>query len=99
MVKHGNNIDLLTVYISEAHAEDTWPLGLPVSYNQTHTLEERARVARDFLRDNAYPYPLVLDAPPKNAFNALFAAWPLRFYVFDDNRLSFLCEPYGTITD
>src|SRR5690606_901561 len=32
---------------------------------------------------------------PKNAFNELFAAWPLRFYVLDGDRVSFIGEPYG----
>lgn len=95
MAKFGDRVDLLTVYIMEAHATDTWPLGLEVAYKQTHTLTERAAVARDFIRDNAYEFPLALDVPPENAFNELFAAWPLRFYVIENRRLTFICEPYG----
>jgi len=95
MAQYGQKIDLLTVYIMEAHAADTWPIGMKISYNQTHSLEERAKVARDFIRDNNYEFPIVLDEPPRNAFDTLFAAWPLRFYVIENRRVTFICEPYG----
>jgi len=95
MANFGDRVDMLTVYISEAHAQDTWPLGLAIKYNQTHSIEERAKVARDFLAQNDYPYPLMLDVPPANEFDKLFAAWPLRFYVIEQGRLTFICEPYG----
>jgi hypothetical protein len=95
MAAYGDRANLLTIYISEAHAADTWPLGMKVCYNQTHHLEDRAKVAQDFIRDNQYEFELVLDEPPKNAFDSLFAAWPLRFYVIEKKRLTFICEPYG----
>jgi len=95
MAKFSDRVDLLTVYIMEAHAQDTWPLGLKVKYNQTHSIEARAAVARDFVRDNSYEFPLLLDAPPENAFDTMFAAWPLRFYVIEQRRITFICEPYG----
>jgi len=68
---------------------------MKVSYNQTHSIEDRANVANDFIRDNQYEFELVLDAPPANAFDTLFAAWPLRFYVFEKQKVTFICEPYG----
>lgn len=92
----GDRVDLLTLYIMEAHAEDTWPFGLPVKYNQTHTIEQRAAVARDFISQNNYEFPIMLDVPPGNEFDKLFAAWPLRFYVIEGGRITFICEPYGT---
>lgn len=95
MKDFGDRVDLLTVYISEAHAQDTWPLGLKIKYNQTHTIEERAAVARDFIVHNKYEFPIMLDVPPTNEFDKLFAAWPLRFYVIENGRLTFICEPYG----
>jgi len=81
----------------EAHAEDTWPLGLDRSYNQTHTIEARAKVARDFIEDNSYQYAIRIDEAPSNSFNATFAAWPLRFFVIepDDGKLVYIHEPDG----
>jgi len=88
----------LTVYIMEAHAEDTWPLGLEQSYNQTYTLAARAQVARDFISQNNYHYTLRLDEAPSNTFNTVFAAWPLRFFVIEpDGRLAYIHEPEGAV--
>jgi hypothetical protein len=50
MRKFGAHINFLTVYILEAHADDTWPIGSDVVYKQTHTTEERSCVARDFIQ-------------------------------------------------
>jgi len=82
----------------EAHAQDTWPLGLSHNYNQTHTLEQRAAVARDFIEHNNYSFPLRLDEAPSNAFNSVFAAWPLRFFVIEpDGRMAYIHEPEGAL--
>jgi len=99
MRKFGAHINFLTVYILEAHADDTWPIGSDVCYKQTCTTEERSCVARDFISHNGYEFPIRIDAPPEDAFNKLFAAWPLRFYVIEpkESRLSYICEPFGDI--
>jgi len=82
----------------EAHAEDTWPLGLEKGYNQTHTIEDRAKIARDFIEHNSYNYSLRIDEAPSNTFNATFAAWPLRFYVIEsDGRVAYIHEPEGAV--
>jgi len=88
----------LTVYILEAHAADTWPIGSDVVYNQTTTIEERSAVARDFIEHNNYEFPIRID-PPQNPFNNVFAAWPLRFFVIDpkESRMNYICEPFGDI--
>jgi len=82
----------------EAHASDTWPMGFSVNYKQTTSISERCAVARDFIRDNNYEFPIRIDPPPKDAFNTLFAAWPLRFYVIDDEScVSWIAEPFGDL--
>jgi len=90
-------VNFFLVYISEAHAQDTWPLGCETKYNSTHNLEERQKVAIDMAEDNDFNYPVYLDKPPQNEFNALFAAWPLRFYVIESGVLTFIAEPHGDI--
>lgn len=90
-------VNYFTVYIDEAHAQDTWPLGCEVKYNSTHTLEERQKVAQDMVNDNEFYYPVFLDKPPEKSFDKLFAAWPLRFYVIENGVLTFIAEPHGDI--
>jgi len=82
----------------EAHASDTWPMGFEVEYKQTHTNDERSTVARDFIKDNKYEYPIRIDPAPLNLFNTAFAAWPLRFYVItSDSVINWIAEPFGDL--
>jgi len=51
-----------------------------------------------FLNDTKFPHRIVVDSPPPPGYNTLFAAWPIRFYVFDPIegervRLSYQSEP------
>jgi len=89
-------VDFLTIYILEAHAEDTWPIGSNIRYYQTHTLEARAKVARDFISQNSYELPLRIDEAPSNKFNSVFAAWPLRYYLLSPSgKMLYIHEPEG----
>jgi len=98
MKKYGSRISFLTVYIMEAHAADTWPMGFEVCYPQTTSISERCAVARDFIADNNYEFPIRIDPPPADAFNTLFAAWPLRFYILnDDSTVNWIAEPFGDL--
>jgi len=91
-----DKVDFLTVYILEAHSEDTWPMGFEIKYNQTHTLEARAQVARDFISQNNYELPLRIDEAPSNKFNTVFAAWPLRYYLLEPSgKILYIHEPEG----
>lgn len=74
------------IYIQEAHAVDTWPLGLPPAQQltSTHTLAARIRNAQQLLaHEGPLPWEIYVDVPPRAAFNATFASWPLRFWVLD----------------
>lgn len=98
--KFAGQIRVLCVYIQEAHATNTWPLGLPISFETTHTPEDRAAHAREFVELVDFRHRVLIDVPPAQGFNSLFAAWPLRFYVFDaledgNARLSYVCQPEG----
>lgn len=98
MKYYGSKISFLTVYIMEAHASDTWPMGFEVAYPQTTTIQERCAVARDFIEQNKYEFPIRIDPPPNDAFNTLFAAWPLRFYVINEDwTINWIAEPFGDL--
>jgi len=85
----------------EAHAADTWPMGFEVELPQTHTCEQRCKVARGFISDNNYEFTIRIDEAPANAFNNFFAAWPLRFYVIekinDKPTMTYIHEPEGDL--
>jgi len=93
-----DHVDFLTIYILEAHAEDTWPMGFHIKYYQTHTNEARAKVARDFISQTSYELPLRIDEAPSNKFNSVFAAWPLRYYLLSPSgKVIYIHEPEGPL--
>lgn len=88
------------IYIKEAHAADTWPLGIDPPIYQTHTSEDRCATVREFLaREPLEEARVLVDSAPENSFDETFAAWPLRFYVIDfhlgEHCVSFIAEPHG----
>lgn len=54
-----------------------------VCYPQPTTLEDRVRIASDFVKRFHYDIPLVVD-PIENPANKAYAGWPERFYIVDE---------------
>jgi len=93
------NVDFLCVYITEAHAQDEWPIsssrfnnGKAVIYNQPRKIEERLSIARDFIQAFNFRIPMVADTM-ENQFEAQYSPWPLRFYIIEDGKLMFKAMP------
>lgn len=91
-------VDFLTIYITEAHAQDEWPIGSRYQYAQPRSLQARRDVARDFVRETGYKLPVVLDAigvagVADNGFESAYAPWPIRFYVIYNGRLEWIAQP------
>jgi type I thyroxine 5'-deiodinase len=86
--RYGDRVNFLTVYIKEAHALDEWQMDANekenVCYSQPKTLKDRVAIANDFARRFDYRVPLVVDDMDNKA-NALYAGWPERFYIVDEN--------------
>jgi hypothetical protein len=57
-----------------------------VCYAQPTTLEERVAIAADFVERHDYDIPLLVD-PMDNPANELYAGWPERLYVIDEEGL------------
>ena len=91
------------VYVAEAHAQDEWPLrsarfaadGQPVVVDQPRTLDARLGLARRFAADYGIESPLLVDDPADEAFERLYAPWPLRLYVVRGATLAWIAEPDG----
>jgi hypothetical protein len=87
----------LTVYIEEAHAQDEWPIGSRLIYNQPKQMEERLNIIQDFKKELDYSLPICADlvgvqGEPDNQFEKEFAAWPIRLYVVVYRDGKFLME-------
>jgi len=90
--RFGQVVQFLTIYIVEAHAIDEWPVGDPLKITQPLSLPERIGVAREFVREYSYRIPMLVDNID-NSFSEQFAAWPIRFYVLEENQLVFKAQP------
>ena len=93
-----SSADVVLVYITEAHAQNEWPIGSRLKYNQPIKLEERAQIARDFVAATGATLPIYLDVlgDPEfgdNPFEIKFAAWPIRTYLVFKNQLTFIGMP------
>jgi len=85
-------VDFLGVYISEAHATDEWPLGVKYCVEQPKTMDTRLSIANEFVTNHKFLLPMLVDTMD-NQFDSLFAAWPERFYIVQDNVLALVGEP------
>mmetsp|Transcript_115218 Transcript_115218/g.161980 ORF Transcript_115218/g.161980 Transcript_115218/m.161980 type:complete len:131 (+) Transcript_115218:563-955(+) len=89
--KFAADADFLCVYIAEAHASDEWPMGEIVSLRQARKLDDRLTSAREFIDNTKFTWNVACDGMD-NSFNKHFGAWPTRFFVVEDNRLTFKVE-------
>ena len=81
------NIDFTIVYITEAHAQDEWPIssardspnGKPILVNQHKTMEDRIKAAKEFVKAFKLPRTFrVLVDNMDNEFMDQYASWPFR---------------------
>lgn len=72
------------VYITEAHAQNEWPVGDPLLILQPVSNAERLGIARQFARDYQLPpnLPVLVDTID-NLFCVQYSAWPIRFFVLE----------------
>ncbi len=85
--KYEDRVRFLTLYIKEAHPLDEWQMDSNekenVCYPQPKTTAQRVAIANDFVKRFRYDVPLAVD-PIENRANALYAGWPERFYIVDE---------------
>ena len=63
--------------------------------DQPRTLDARLGLARRFKADYGIESPLLVDDPADEAFERLYAPWPLRLYVVRGATLAWIAEPDG----
>jgi len=72
-----------------------------VCYPQPVTLDDRVRIASDFVKRCDYEIPIAID-PVDNPANQLYAGWPERFYIIDaDGTIAYKGKtgPFGYFPD
>ena len=85
------------VYISEAHAQDVWPIsssrchpsGKPVIINKHQSNYDRVNAAMTLVKDFELNWDVWYDSYPDELFEKTFSAWPGRFFVFNESKMIF----------
>lgn len=95
MSQYEDRIDLITVYIEEAHAIDEWPIGSSIQYIQPRSDADRIAIVNDFIGATHYALPIAIDpVSDENPFSRMYHPWPIRFYIVDRmNRFVYIAEP------
>ena len=91
MEKYQDIANFYFVYISEAHADDVWPIGLSAGViNIKHqTIEDRIQCAKKFQQRYQFKIPIVTDTMENN-FRDKFAAWPFRAFIIKNNQFKYI---------
>jgi uncharacterized protein (DUF1919 family) len=92
--------DIVCVYISEAHAQDEWPIrssrlnptNEPVLIDQHKTLNERIQAAKAFQKNFKFKVSLIVDTMENN-FERTYSSWPIRFFVVSFGKILFISNP------
>jgi len=95
-----DSVDFLTVYILEAHAQDEWPISSSrfdpkqemILVEQPKFTLDRITLAKQFIERHSYELPVLVDKID-NAFEEVYAPWPLRFYIVYNGVLVYKAQP------
>jgi hypothetical protein len=98
--KRDPKINIIFIYIQEAHASDVWPIGKSAgALNKKHKiLSNRIQCAEEFRKENGLKMPVYVDNM-KDEFEDAFSAWPLRFYILEGNTFEHIPVPRNSSYD
>jgi hypothetical protein len=83
--EYAGKIDVVAVYISEAHSIDEWVLYSDVTWKQPQSMGERIELAKKYAgRLHGDNVELFVDTMT-DTLEKSFAAWPERLYVIGAN--------------
>lgn len=91
--------DMCLIYITEAHAQNEWPIGSRLRYNQPRQTQERSNIVNEYIRDTQMNIPLLIDpvcehdSTLNNPFETIYAPWPIRYYIIYQNKLTYIANP------
>jgi hypothetical protein len=92
-------INLIVIYISEAHASDEWALSKKIKVNQHKTIQDRIKAANLLIdiKNVNYFDKIYVDSIEYPNYESIYSGWPERGYIFYKNKISHVC--YGRIED
>ena len=89
--EYKEKVNIVIIYISEAHAKDEWPISHKNQTNQHTNLDERIIAAKQILND--YPSlrsKVFVDSFEEENYENEFFGWPERAYLIKNNKIKYL---------
>jgi hypothetical protein len=84
-------VNLIMVYISEAHANDEWPISNRVKINQHKTIEERTEAVKFMQMRYKCDFKILIDSVNnEESFENKYCGWPERGFIFYKNKLEYV---------
>ena len=92
--QNNERLNIFIVYISEAHAQDIWPLGESAGTNNySHKkIEDRINCANKFKDTFNLTIPIYCDNM-NNGLRDEYSCWPFRYFVIQNNKFTFIGYP------
>jgi hypothetical protein len=94
---YGSKINIFCIYISEAHAEDEWPLSNRWILYQHKNIEDRITAAKLLQTKKNLTTPVYVDSFDSPNFESIYASWPERGYIFHNGKIEHICN--GILND
>ena len=84
--ENNKNVNVIIIYISEAHAKDEWPISHLNTTNQHKNIKERISAAKRIIKDKSGNFrfnnlAVYCDSFENENFESKFSAWPERASV------------------
>jgi len=94
-------INIIVIYISEAHADDEWPISLRLRIKQHQKIEERIAAAKKMVEEMDIKFPIFVDSMNPINFESVYAGWPERGYIIHKGIIEMIssheCESSASI--
>ena len=85
-----DDIDFLTIYISEAHPCDEWSMYSYVDVDQHKTMQDRINAAYKYQQLADTKMTIVVDIiDDEDNAETLYASWPDRLYIIQNKEIVF----------
>jgi len=91
--RFGDKIDFVNVYIAEAHANDTWPLGKHVDIPSHASFEDRVKASDILINKYGFNKIPVFYDDMDDKFDNLFSVWPERYFIIKDGKFVRIFQP------
>jgi hypothetical protein len=91
--KYAEKINIIVIYISEAHAADEWPLSNKYVINQHKTIEERLEAVKLLESEIKLEMPIYLDSLELPNFEKTYFCWPDRGFIINNSIVEYISFP------